>query len=274
MITPSNATVAGTCFRVLPVGLAVAVSLLLASCDMGDCDDCGFDGTTVTVLVAYTSLAAQESGDIDAYVEKAMGETNEVFDNSETNVRLSMAGSMEVVYSLEDRLTNLARLLDVSDGFLDEIPAERDRVEADLVVLVTNQRTTTTNASIMATPETAYVIINRTDMGAPGYALAHEIGHLFGARHSIDADASLVPFAYGHGFRDDSLRTVVANGSTRTVLPYFSSPRVRRNGVVLGDSTTADVARVVAESAVYISNFRGPQTPTDFVPSGTWPVLQ
>ena len=94
MITPSNATVAGTCFRVLPVGLAVAVSLLLASCDMGDCDDCGFDGTTVTVLVAYTSLAAQESGDIDAYVEKAMGETNEVFDNSETNVRLSMDSSL------------------------------------------------------------------------------------------------------------------------------------------------------------------------------------
>jgi hypothetical protein len=53
----------------------------------------------------------------------------------------------------------------------------------------------------------------------------------------------------------------------------FSGPGSIYKGVVLGDSALHDNARVIRETAVYISNFRGPQTPTDFVSPGTWPTL-
>ena len=156
---------------------------------------------------------------------------------------------------------------------LDEVHMLRDRHEADLVVVISDRPGTTINASVMAEASTAFVIVYWEALGAPAYALAHEVGHLQGARHASDEDPMLVPFSYGHGFHDDALRTIMAGGPTLQRVPVFSSPAQTFEGVTLGDSTLHDNARVLRETAVYLSNFRGPQTPTDFVPPGTWPVL-
>ena len=32
------------------------------------------------------------------------------------------------------------------------------------------------------------------------YSIAHELGHIIGARHEPSIDKTMVPFAYGHGF--------------------------------------------------------------------------
>lgn len=256
--------------------VALAVPLLVVASLFGACDSRDFGDSeseiVIDVLVVYTDSARVEAGDIHSYLATVFDETNTVFANSQTGVRLEVVREVEVVYRLTDRLLDLERVLDPFDGYLDDIHDERDRSEADVVVFVTNSRASTANASIMATPETAFVIINRTDMGAPGYALAHELGHLFGARHSADRDPLLEPFAYGHGYRNDSIRTVVANGP-QVVVPYFSTPRVEIDGVAIGDSSSADVTRVISETAAYVSNFRGTQTETPFVSPGTWPVL-
>jgi hypothetical protein len=63
------------------------------------------------------------------------------------------------------------------------------------------------------------------------------------------------------------------SGGPATLVPRFSGPDQVFEGVVLGDSATADVARVLRETATYVSNFRGPTTPDAFVPPGTWPTL-
>ena len=64
----------------------------------------------------------------------------------------------------------------------------------------------------------------------------------------------------------------MANGPQRRI-ERFSGPDQRYDGTVLGDSTLNDVARVLRETTVYVSNFRGPQTPTSFQPSGHWPTV-
>lgn len=252
------------------VGL-VAGLLLLAACD-GTPDDPD-EATTITVLVAYTSdIAAGVEEDVEENIRRGFDETNGVYANSNVAARLVPVHMVEVDYEVTDRLEALAHLLRPDDGVLDDLHALRDEHVADIVVLVSPDPGVTVNAAVMAEPSTGFLIVQYAHLGAPSYALAHEMGHLHGARHSFDEDPALEPFPYGHGFRNDSLRTVLAGGPQQTV-PFFSGPGQVYEGVVLGDSTLHDAARVVRESAVYLSNFRGPQTPTPFEPPGTWPVL-
>lgn len=71
---------------------------------------------------------------------------------------------------------------------------------------------------------------------------------------------------------DSESRTIIANCPQRRI-GRVSGPDQRYDGVVLGDSSLHDVARVLREAAVYVSNVRGPQTPTSFRPPGHWPTV-
>jgi hypothetical protein len=257
--------------RCLPTLLAVLL-LALPACDSGG-EEPAPSGTAITVLVAYTP-GVRAAADVEALVAQVFDETNAVYTNSDIDLRLVPVHLAEVDYAwTDDRFVDLDRLLRPDDGFLDEVHVLRDRHEADLVVVVSDRLGTTVNAAIMAEASTAFVIVYWEVLGAPSYALAHEVGHLQGARHASDEDPETVPFPYGHGFRTDSLRTIMAGGRDRRKIPVFSGPGQTFEGVALGDSVLHDNARVLRETAVYLSNFRGPQTPTDFVPPGTWPVL-
>lgn len=228
--------------------------------------------TEITVLVTYTPQVRAAVGDVERFVADAFAATNAAYDSSRIDVRLTLAHLAEVAYTSEERLRNLERLLRPDDGTLDDIHTLRDQHAADVVALVVDDRSATINAAVMAEPHTAFVIVHWDGLGAGGYALAHEVGHLQGARHTPDRDPNPEPFPYGHAFRNDTIKTILSTGTQR-VVPRFSGPDQTFAGVVLGDAAQRDVARVLRETAVYISNFRGPQTPTDFVPPSTWPVL-
>ena len=255
--------------------LSILILALLPA--LMSCDSEGEEvpsGTEITVLVAYTPGVRAAVADVEALVARAFEETNTVYTDSDIDVRLVPVHLAEVDYAWTDeRLVDLERLLRTDDGFLDEVHPLRDVHEADIVVVVSDRPGTTINASVMAEASTAFVIVYWEALGAPSYALAHEVGHLQGARHAADEDPLLEPFPYGHGFHDDALRTIMAGGPGLQRVPLFSSPTATFREVVLGDSARHDNARVLRETAVYLSNFHGPQTPTDFVPSGTWPVI-
>ncbi len=252
------------------LALGLTAALVLTACDARE--EVAY-GTPITVLVAYTPAVRARDAQIERHVAEAFTFTNEIYRTGNIPVRLVPVRYAQVSYTEgPDRRTALARLLDPRDGPLDEVHVLRDQAQADLVVLVVDQVGGTINASILATPETAFIIVHMDDLLAPKYSLAHEIGHLQGARHAFNEDGSTAPFAYGHGFRNDSLMTVMAGGGQKRA-PVFSGPDQTYHGSILGDAATADNARVLRETAVYLSNFRGPQTPTGFVPSGTWPTL-
>lgn len=248
--------------------LCLLLLVSLAGCDTVEEDD---DRTSITLLAAYTPAAASAAGDIQLLINKSIDDTNEAYENSRIPIRLDLVHAVEVDYTLTDRVQDLQRLVRTDDDFLDEVHALRDEHEADVVALIAEERSATINAAILAEPSTAFVVVHVGTMDAPGFALAHELGHLQGARHTPDRDPAVEPFAFGHAFRNDSIKTIMATGGQRAV-PYFSGPDQVYEGVVLGDSTERNVAEVLRRTAAYISNFRGPQKPSDFVPTGTWPT--
>ncbi len=250
--------------------LATVLATLLAGCDRAGDDPA--DPVVVTLLVAYSPSVAEAATDVEAFVEGALHETNVAYANSKVDIRLELAHLMPVDYKATERLQDLERLIRTDDGYLDEVHAMRDEHEADVGALLLDQRASTINGAILADEATAFVVVFWESLGAPSYALAHEVGHLQGARHSPESDPRIEPFPYGHGFRNDSVKTIMSTGRLE-VLPYFSGPDLTHEGVVLGDSSQRNVARMLRETAVYVANFRGPQRETDFVPPGTWPTI-
>lgn len=249
----------------------ILLVVAMAACSLVD-ERPADDRVEITLLAVYTNGALVDVPDIESRIRLAVSEINEIYREGGIPINLELVHAAEEAYTMTERLQDLARLMRVGDGHLDEVHRLRDEHEADIVALVSDVPGTTINGSIMATPETAFVIVYHGDLGAPRYGLAHEIGHLHGARHSPDHDPALEPFPYGHGFKNETIRTIMANGPQERI-GRFSGPDQRHQGVVLGDSALHDVARVLRETAVYVSNFRGPQTPTDFRPSGHWPTV-
>lgn len=252
---------------VLPLLLAL---LLLPGCDAGEPDpDAG--KTVITVLFAYTDGVKAAAPDVLARIDRALEETHAAYDNSRIDVRLRRVHAVQVDYTLTDRLQDLARLVCPGDGHLDALHALRDRHAADVVVLVAEARAATQNAAIMARPETAFAVVYVDHLGAPYYALAHELGHLQGARHSPESGVFETPFPYGHGLRTAAWKTIMSTGSLPNI-PHFANPSVSYQGVPTGSADRQDVARVLNETAAYVAGFRGPKPPTGFSPASTFPA--
>jgi hypothetical protein len=89
--------------------------------------------------------------------------------------------------------------------------------------------------------------------------MAHEVGHIIGARHDRALDQNVAPFAYGHGYvngtkwRDIMSYKASCNDCPR--VPIWSNPTINYRGDRAG-SLDADNARVILEQAERVSKFR------------------
>ena len=200
---------------VLAAGLALLLPRSLTGCDRAA--PAPAPPVQITLLVVTTPEATAAAGGpapMRAAVGQALDESNEALRASGVNVRFVLAAQAERAIALTDRLSDLRALIDPGDGILDGVHALRDAALADVVVLVPERPGHTINGAILATPETAFAIVHREDLGLPKHGLAHEIAHLMGARHDVESDPARVPFAYGHGYRDAEVRTIMSGGGT------------------------------------------------------------
>jgi peptidyl-Asp metalloendopeptidase len=252
--------------------LPILLLAVLAGCDFDNALPPD-DRVEITLLAVYTPAAETAAPDIQARIRAAVEEINDIYRAGNIGVRLKTVHVARVDYQMTERVQDLERLLNPSDGHLDEVHVLRDAHQADLVALVVDRPNATINASIMAIPETAFVIVHYADMAGPGFALAHELGHLQGALHHPESHWQMEPFPYGHGFRGETIRDIMATGPALPRAPRFSGPDQVFEGITLGDDSLRNVARVLRETAVFVSNFRGPRTPTTFVSPGHWPTL-
>lgn len=62
----------------------------------------------------------------------------------------------------------------------------------------------------------AFATVNVQCFTKGWFVTAHEVGHLQGARHNVEADPTNVPFAFGHGFVDPQrgLRDIMSTPSS------------------------------------------------------------
>lgn len=217
----------------------------------------------IHVLVPYTAKAAARYVDIKhELIELAIEEANQSFLNSGvTNVRLRLVYSYQTNY-IEDSATHfdhVFRLADKGDGYMDEVHAIRNAYRADVVVLIVDDPNGCgLSAGVAPKADRAFAVVHH-ECAATSYSLAHEIGHMLGARHDIGLDNSSFPYAFGHGFiYGKKWRTVMSyaescDGCPR--LPIWSNPEVKVGGVAAGDAIS-DNARVISEAALRVSRFR------------------
>lgn len=213
------------------------------------------------VLVAYTPRVAASVTDIDSLIKLAIAETNEGYSNSDVKLRAELAHAYRVNYQESgNQNMDLMNFRTRGDSIMDEVHTLRDTYEADVSVLLIDDRSYCGLASgILADESTAFAVVYH-DCATGYYSFAHEIGHLQGARHNIEADSLMTPFTYGHGYRDPA-------GRWRTIMSYdcpdgcqrrafWSNPFVKYAGSPVGKEDCCYDARVLNETAAVITSFR------------------
>jgi hypothetical protein len=109
-----------------------------------------------------------------------------------------------------------------------------------------------------ADADEAFVVVHHS-CAALTYSIAHEVGHIIGARHDLSLDKNVTPFAYGHGFvngkkwRDIMSYKASCDGCPR--VPIWSNPTIKFKGDPAG-TLDADNSRVILEQAERVSKFR------------------
>jgi peptidyl-Asp metalloendopeptidase len=217
---------------------------------------------TIDVMILYTKFAAshyiRHPADILAL---AIEEANESFRNSGLgNITIRLVHSQVIDYDGrgDDHFTHLYRMVD-GVGPLKEVKKLRNEKRADIVGLVIdNPRGCGLSTRVGPDSEEAFFVVHHS-CALISYSIAHEIGHIIGARHDRRVDPTTRPYAYAHGFiNGNKWRTLMSykegcGGCPR--IPYWSNPRIMYMGEPTGTAGN-DAARVILQEAERVSKFR------------------
>lgn len=216
----------------------------------------------IRLIVAYTKAAASHYDDIKTdLIPLAIEDANESFRMSGiTNVELELAYAYETDYiETGSHFEHVFRFAGKNDGYMDEVHGLRDKYRADVGILIVDDANGCgLSAGVHVAAERAFAVVHH-ECAENMYSLAHEIGHIIGARHDEALDDSKKPFSYGHGYvSGKSWRTMMAykdscDGCPR--VPVWSSPNILIRGVSAGDAES-DNARVIVENAARVAGFR------------------
>ena len=247
------------------------------------------DGSLIDVMVFYTPAAKILMGGragIEALIDLYVAQTNQAYVNSGAFHRIRLVSREEVDYIESGEVfTDIDRLEDDSDGYIDHVHGLRERYAADLVHLIF-ARTDAYTFSGVAQFEGLFGTSEAGLWG--GLTFAHELGHNMGLLHDRyqTAKETEEPVEGWHyGYVNQRAFEVGAPEYTRwrtimsyvaqceeilgkdvycPTLAYFSSPRLTYNGDPMGvsaDNTStgvdgpADAVRTLNERRGITANF-------------------
>jgi len=216
----------------------------------------------IDVIIAYTRKAAGNYVDVKHdLIDLAIEEANESFRLSGlAHVKLRLVHAYETNYVEEGlHFDHVWRFADKGDGYMEEIHALREKHRADVALLIVDDAKGCGLATrVYADADEAFAVVHH-ECAASSYTVAHEVGHIIGARHDVALDRVMTPFPYGHGYvngtkwRDIMSYKESCGGCPR--VPVWSSPLVKVRGEVAG-TPDLDNARVIREQAARVAAFR------------------
>jgi len=221
----------------------------------------------IDVMIAYTTKVKKQYLDVQReLIDLAIEEANESFRLSNLKgISLRLAHAYETDYVEQgEHFDHLYRMVDLGDGYMEDIHDLRDKYGADVVLLLIDDAKGCGLATrVYADASDAFAVVHH-ECAATNYSVAHEIGHLIGARHELALDPNRFPFPYGHGYvngtkwRDIMSSRSSCGGCER--VPVWSNPELLVRGERAGDADSNN-ARVLLDQARRVAAFRGPGTP-------------
>ena len=255
----------------------------ITSAPVADATAYSDDGSTIDVLVLYTPAARTKVGGtaaIQSLVQLGIAETNQGYMNSNIIQRVRLVGSQEINYVESSSIsTDLSRLRNAGDGYLDDAQTLRDTYGADLVSLWVDTSEATCGISyLLSNPNlpasslavNAYSVAEQ-DCATGNYTFGHEMGHNMGANHAKDdlnSDGSVPSgaYSYSNGYKQRSgtnkFRTIMAYDGTCGCprIDYWSNPNVNYNGAPTGidpnSSQSAANYLTLNNTRTLVANFR------------------
>ena len=246
------------------------------------------DGSMIDLMVVYTPaarIAAGGAAAIQVLIALAVTETNTAYNNGNVIQRVRVVHTMETSYTEADGnlSTDLQRITNKNDGFMDEVHAARDQYGADLVSLWVASNSFSCGTGWFMDPvgdyfESAGFNVVKWNCATGNYSFAHELGHNMGLRHDAGVDPRTTPFAYGHGYVDPAFkfRTVMAYPDTCgnincARVMYFANPNINYLGFPAGNAVTANAKLVLDTTRVTVANFRASVVAPNTAPGITSP---
>ncbi len=251
------------------------------------------DGSVIDVMVVYTAaarLAAGGAAAMDNLIQLGIAETNQGYANSGVIQRVRLVHSEEISYAESgDANTDLRRLKEPADGYLDNVHALRDAYGADIVSLWVENLNACGVGYLMtslATPfaSSAFNVVAR-NCATGNYTFGHEMGHNMGCAHdrANSNGAGVFPYSYGYQqktvspFFRDIMAYACSGGVYCQRISYWSNPAVTYAGIPTGVDISlpdaADTHLTLNNTRIVSANWRS-STPGSIVlspPSASFP---
>jgi hypothetical protein len=147
------------------------------------------DGNRIDLLVVYTPVARAARGghrEINAWIDLNVVETNRALAESGIVLRIHPVAAAEVAFSVVEHPEVLCvgcALRDPGDGYMDDVHVLRDRVAADLVMLVVGEGGGSAEMRDVLAPDAAQDAFTTMNWDHSSIVFAHELGHSMGLQH-------------------------------------------------------------------------------------------
>jgi hypothetical protein len=218
----------------------------------------------IRVLVLWTQNAENTGLNPNDVINTAVAQFNSSIyrSNITSDATMILAGSQRIDFTettnIEGDWNTFANLLNTNNSVLQNL---RNNANADIVVLLTDGNYGNTNGTVgnfNIDANSAYAVVEIGDAVGNSKVFAHEVGHLFDARHINDNTGQ--GYAHSHimnmSFWNFSftLNTMMHPFSGEGRLENFSNPNVDIWGTSTGISDVRDNARRISETWQIVRN--------------------